>query len=190
MTSGKLLISSVALISVVAMVVFPQGDAKHFTKDGLVFDYAKGWEITDGSNSDAQQLTLTNTANDAQISLFAHRGKIDTPEKFAQAKKAFIDPYVKSNNDRFLQVGAKPQSSPATSEIGGVPAEGVRIKVTLGGEPGEADIYWATLNNRVVVLTFFGSDKELKKATPAWDIIRTSLKVEAAPPKASPSKKP
>lgn len=190
MTSGKLLISGVVLVSVLVMAVFSQGDANHFTKDGLVFDYAKGWEIADQSNADAQQLTLNRAGSDAQIRIFAHRGKVDSPEKLAQAKKAFIDPYVKSVANTFVQMGAKPETAPANSEIGGAPAEGVRVKASLSGEPGEADVYWVTLNNRVVVLTFFGPDKALKQATPAWDAIRASIKVDPSPPKASPTKKP
>lgn len=190
MKSTRLFMACAALVCLLVMAVQPQGDAKHFTKDGLVFDYANGWTIADESNTDAQQVTLNRAGSDAQIRVFAHRGKVDSPEKFAQAKKAFIDPYVKSVSNTFVQMGAKPETTPATSEIGGAPAEGVRVKASLSGEPGEADVYWVTLGNRVVVLTFFGPDKALKQATPAWDTIRTTLKIEPPPPKASPTKKP
>ena len=191
MTSNKLLTAGAALISFFA-IAMSQGEARHFTKDGLVFDYANGWTIADESNTDAQQFTLNRSGSDAQIRIFAHRGKVDSPEKFAQAKKAFIDPYVKSVSNTFVQMGAKPETVPATSEIGGAPAEGVRVKASLSGEPGEAGVYWATLGNRVVVLTFFGPDKALKQATPAWDTIRTTLKIEPPPPKAgaTPKTKP
>ena len=190
MKSTRLLMACAALVCLLVIAVQPQGDAKHFTKDGLVFDYANGWTIADESNTDAQQFTLNRSGSDAQIRIFAHRGKVDSPEKFAQAKKAFIDPYVKSVSNTFVQMGAKPETTPATSEIGGTPADGVRVKASLSGEPGEADVYWATLGNRVVVLTLFGPDKALKQATSAWDTIRTTLQIEALPPKASPTKKP
>ena len=190
MKSTRLFMACAALVCLLVIAVQPQGDAKHFTKDGLVFDYANGWIIADESNTDAQQVTLNRAGSDAQIRVFAHRGKVDSPEKFAQAKKAFIDPYVKSVSNTFVQMGAKPETTPATSEIGGAAAEGVRVKASLSGEPGEAGVYWVTLGNRVVVLTFFGPDKALKQATPAWDTIRTTLKIEPPPPKASPTKKP
>src|SRR5438045_9063559 len=93
MKSTRLLMACAALVCLLVIAVQPQGDAKHFTKDGLLFDYAKGWEVTDASNADAQSLTLNRVGSDAQISVFAHRGKIDTPEKLAQAKKAIIHPY-------------------------------------------------------------------------------------------------
>src|ERR1041384_995278 len=190
MKSTRLLIVCAALVCLLVVAVQPQGEMKHFTKEGLVFDYANGWIIADESNTDAQQFTLNRAGSDAQIRIFAHRGKVDSPEKLAQAKKAFIDPYVKSVSNTFVQMGAKPETTPATSEIGGAPAEGVRVKASLSGEPGEADVFWAMLGGRVVVLTFFGPDKALKQATPVWDTIRTTLKIEPPPPKASPTKKP
>jgi len=182
------------LISGAAMLLFfvtavSQGDTKHFAKDGLAFDYANGWSVTDESTSDAQQLTLNHADSDAQIRVFVHRGKVDTAEKLAKAKAAFIDPYVKSVNDTFVQMGAKPESKPAKTKIGEVEAEGVQLRASLGGEPGEADVYWLPLGNRVVVLTLFGPDTSLRGAAATWDMVRNTIKVEASQPKASASPK-
>ena len=186
MTLIRFLISGAALLLLFAGVQ-AQGNAKHFAKDGLSFDYANGWAITDQSTSDAQQLTLTRTDSEAQIRIFAHRGRVDTPEKMAQAKKAFIDPYVAATNNQFVQMGAKPERSTASTEIGGATAEGVRLRASLSGEAGEATIYWLALGNRAIVVTLFGPDKALKRATPEWDTIRSSLKLELPPP---PGKQP
>ena len=178
------IITAFAILLVAALTtVHAQTPAQHFDKDGLAFDYPNGWTIQDESTKDAQQLTLGRTDSDAQIRLFVHRGKVDTPEKMAQAKKAFIDPYSKSTSDIFVQMGATPQQSTANTQVGTVTAEGVRLRASLSGEPGEAAIYWLTVGNRVVVLTFFGPDAALKKAAPAWDSIRNSLHVaETKPP--------
>jgi hypothetical protein len=89
---------------------------------------------------------------------------------------------------QFVAMGAKPEQSPDASEIGGVKADGVNIKASLGGEAGAAKIYWALVGQRVVVLTIFGPDKETKQLAPAWDLIRTSLKV--VDPKATPAASP
>ena len=174
--------SLVALTSLIAHAQAPSGELKHFSKDGLVFDYPAAWTIEDQSDKDAQQLTLSRSDSEVQIKLYVHRGKVDTPEKMAQAKRAFIDPYIKSTSDMFVQMGATPQQTAATTEVGGAQAEGARLRATLSGEEGEADIYWLAVNNRVAVLTIFGPDKALKQAAPAWDAIRTSLHVEAAKP--------
>ena len=178
------------LIGLTATAQTPGDNAKHFVKDGLVFDYPNGWTLEDQSTTDAQQLTLGRADSEAQIRMFVHRGRADTPEKIAQAKRAFIEPYIKATNDSFVQMGAKPEQTSASAQIGGVQAEGVRLRANLGGEPGEATIYWLALGNRVVVLTFFGSDKSLKQATPAWDAIRNSLHIEEAKPTPKPSPKP
>ena|SRR5438128_2429349 len=160
-----------------------QGEYKHFAKDGLSFDYSNSWTINDESNSDAQQLTLARADSDAQIRIFAHRGRVDTPEKMAEARRAFIDPYITSTTKMFVQLGAKPESTPASTQIGGATADGVRLRAALAGEPGEATIYWLTIGNRVVVLTFFGPDKDLGKATSTWDAIRNSLQIAETTPK-------
>jgi hypothetical protein len=176
----------VVLIALGSIVVAAQ-DSKNFSKDGLSFDYAPGWSLVDNSNSDAQQLTLARANSDVQISVFVHKGRV-TPEKFPEAKKAFIDPYLLSTGKQFLQMGAKPEQAPISSDIGGVKADGVKISAVLGGEPGAANIYWALLGQRVVVLTQFGPDKQLNQQAAAWDLVRTSLKI--FDPKAAPSASP
>jgi len=164
-------------------------DAKQFNKDGIMFNYLPSWTLVDDSNGDAQQVTLTRTDSDAQIRVFIHRGRI-TPEKMPQARKAFIDSYIDSTAKQFIAMGAKPEQSPDSTEIGTSKSEGVNIKASLGGENGAARIYWALINERVVVLTYFGPDKELQKYQPAWDLIRTSLQIEQKKPAAKPSPKP
>jgi len=79
-------------------------------------------------------------------------------------------------------MGAKPEQSPDTTEIGGVKADGVKISASLGGEPGAAKIYWALVGQRVAVLTLFGPDKQMKQLAPAWDLVRTSLKIVETKP--------
>jgi hypothetical protein len=166
-------------------------NAKTFTKDGLLFDYPEGWTLQDDSNGDAQQLTLTKSNSDVQMRIFVHRGRI-TQEKLADAKKAFIDPYVAATVKQFVAMGAKPDQSVDVSEIGGVKADGTIISASLGGEAGAAKIYWALVGQRVAVLTLFGPDNQIKQLAPAWDLLRTSFKVvdTKATPAASPKPSP
>jgi hypothetical protein len=166
-------------------VVQTASTVKNFNTNGVSFEYPDGWTLYDDSNPDAQQLTLTRPKNDVQIRVFVHKGRI-TPEKFADAKKAFIDPYIASTVKQFVAMGAKPDQSADTSEIAGLKAEGVKVAANLG-EPGAAKIYWALVGQRVVILTIFGPDREIKEFTPAWDTVRSSFKVEEkSTPKPSP----
>ena len=174
----RMLMGGMALVLLAASARPQTVEAKHFAKDGLSFDYSNGWAITDESNSDAQQLTLRRDDSDAVIKLFVHRGKVDTPEKMSQARSKLIDPYIERTVKQFVEMGAKPEREPASTQINGAPAEGMRIQAILDHEPGGADIYWLTLGNRLVVLTFFGPDKALQKAKPTWDVVLNSLHVE------------
>jgi hypothetical protein len=177
------------LLAIAVFVIAFVQTPKTYTKDGLSFDYPADWNLQEGVNDDAQQLTLAKANSDVQISVFVHKGRI-TPEKLPDAKKAFIDPYINATANQFVQMGAKPQQAPDSSEIGGVKADGVKISASLGGETGASKIYWAVVGQHVVVLTLFGPDKQLNQNAAAWDLVRNSLKVvdaKAAPaPKASP----
>ena len=182
-------IALLALSSIVGYSQTTPADSKQFSKDGLTFSYQPNWTLADDSNGDAQQVTFSRTDSDAQIRVFAHRGRI-TAEKLPQARKSFIDPYVESTVKQFIAMGARPDQSPESTDIGTTKAEGVLIKASLAGEPGAAKIYWALIGDRVVVLTYFGPDKELKKHQPEFDLIRSSLQIESKKPAAKPSPKP
>ncbi len=164
-------------------------EAQHFSKNGVAFDYPNGWTVSDISDDDAHQYTLARTNSDLQMRVFAHKGRI-TAEKLPEAKKSFIEPYVKAISNQFRQMGATPKETADTTEIAGLPADGVNISASLGGEAGAAKIYWALVGRRVVVLTLCGPDSEIKKYTPAWDLFRTTIKIEEPTPAASPSPKP
>ncbi|HKY45646.1 MAG TPA: hypothetical protein VJM50_21330 [Pyrinomonadaceae bacterium] len=176
----------VAVLFICCVLVNAQ-TPKNFTKNNLSFDYPDGWQLVDDTNEDAQQFTLTKANSDVQIRGFVHKGRI-SPEKLPDAKSKFIDPYIAATAKQFVQMGAKPEQSPDTTEIGGVKADGVNISASLGGEKGAAKIYWALVGQRVVVLTLFGPDDQMKKLSPAWDLVRTSLKIHdpSAAPQPSP----
>lgn len=166
------------------------GDAKEFNKDGLSLNYPAGWSFNDSSDKDAQTMTFGRPDSDAQITVFVFRPPVTTPEKIAEAKRILVDKYVASTKQQFQQEDPKTTSAPATSEIGGVASEGVKIRASLGGVPGVAEIEWAVVGQRLVVLTFLGPDKAATKAAAVWDTIRTSIKIAEPPPQTKPQPKP
>jgi hypothetical protein len=165
-------------------------DAQQFNKDGLAFSYPAGWTFNDTSNADAQQMTFGRPDSDAQITVFVFRALLTSPEKLAEAKRVLVDKYVASTTKSFEQAGGHPESSPASTEIGGVKSDGVKIRASLDGVPGVAEIHWAVVGQRLVVLTFLGPDKALTKAAPAWDTMRNTMKIEEAQPQPKPQPKP
>lgn len=176
------------LFCLAAYAQTPAGDGKQFDKDGVSFGYPAGWSIEDSSNQDLQQLTMTNPRSEAQIRIFVHRGRISA-EKMPDAKKSLIDPYIASTFRQFEDIAAKPVRSSGSVDIGTTKAEGVIIRAMLD-EPGAAEIYWALINQRVVVLTLFGPDKALKQAAPVWEMVRNSLQIADAKAAAKPTPTP
>ena len=165
-------------------------DAKQFSKDGLTFSHPSAWAFNDTSNPDAQQMTFGRSDSEAQITVFVFRTPLITAERLAEAKRVLVEKYVASTTKSFEQAGARPESAPASTEIGGVKTEGVKIRASLDGVPGVAEIHSAVVGQRLVVLTLLGPDRAVAKAAPAWDMIRTSIKVEEAQPKPQPSPQP
>lgn len=161
-------------------------DNKEFNKDGLSFSYPNGWAFNDTSDKDAQRMTLGRTDSEVQISIFVDRDRVTKPEHVAEAKKVLVDTYVAATLKQLQSEDPKATSAPATSEIGGLASEGVKIRASLGGVPGMAEIQWAVVGERWVVLTLFGADQAMKKAAPAWDTIRNSIKISAPEPKTTP----
>ena len=190
MKSSRNFLSLIGLVLLCSLAASAQTDNKEFKKDGLSFSYPAGWTFNDTSNGDAQQMTFGRTDSDAQITVFVFRTPVKKPEQIAEAKHVLVDPYVASTKKEFEQSDPHTQSSPASTEIGGVVSEGVKIRASLDGVPGAAEIHWAVVGPRLVVLTFLGPDKALTKAMPAWDLMRTTLKIEEPQPKAQPAASP
>ena len=182
-------IALVAMWSMAALAQTPAADAKQLSKDGLTFSYPNGWTLVDESNADAQNFNLGRADSEAQLRVFVFRSPVNTPERLAEARKVLIDPYVASTVRQFEQMGAKPQKSPASTEIAKVASEGVRIAASLDGVPGAAEIYWAVIGTRLVVLTMLGPDRALKQASPAWDALRNSIAIAEVKPAPQPTPK-
>lgn len=172
-----------AMVLFCGLSVSAQTDNKEFNKDGLSFSYPNGWAFNDKSDKDAQKMDFGRPDSEAQITVFVDRDHLTKPEHVAEVKKVLVDKYVAATLKSFQAEDPKTTSAPATSEIAGLASEGVKIRASLGGVPGSAEIQWAVVGERLVVLTLFGSDQALKKATPAWDTIRNSIKIAGPQPK-------
>ncbi len=188
MTSLRFLLGCVAIL-LLAVIALPQDpNVRHFEKDGLSFDYPAGWQLSDQSTGQMQFLELAS--GDVVIRVRAPREWLKTPEKEAQAKKLFHDDYVQSFASQFEQQGMTPKRSPATTQISGADAEGVKLRAVMDRQPGGLDSYYRIISDRLIHLSILGSEKEMTADAAAWDMIRNSLKVEPPPqPKPTPTPK-
>lgn len=178
-----------AMVSLVGAAL-AQNSNQHFAKEGLSFDYPAGWAIDESKSSGQMQYLTFGRDGYALIVVRAPRAVVDTPEREANAKKVvqegFVDAWIKN----FEGQGAKPDRSEVTTEIAGGPAQCTRLSASLEGEPGRVDICYRLLEKKMVQIAIIGSSKDIGRTTPAWDLIRNSLKVEAPAQKSSPAASP
>jgi len=165
-------------------------NVKHFEKDGLSFDYPANWRFSDQSTGQMQYLQMARDGF-AEIRIRVPREWLKTPDKEAAAKKLIQDQYVDSFASQLQQAGLTPKRSTPATQISGADAQGARVRAVMDGEPGGMDSYFNVTSDRLVQMSIIGSEKEIAKSAPVWDMIRNSLKVEPPPqPKASPSPSP
>lgn len=182
-----------SLVGLIAYSQTPAAETKHFEKDGLSFDYPAGWQVNDQSTPQMQAIQVLRGDDYAELRLRVPREWLRTPQKEAEAKRIIQDRYVEQFVDSIQQAGMRPTRASATTEIGGATAEGVRIRAVLGGDPGGLDSFYRVISDRFVQLSQLGSERDMAKSVPAWDMIRNSLKVEPPPepkPQASPNSSP
>src|SRR5688500_10058657 len=91
----------------------PNPDVKHFTKDGLSFDYPNGWDVSDQSTGQLQYLSLSR-AGYAGIMVRSPRAGIDTKEKEDHARQLVQEGFVQAWAKNFTDSGAKAERSVVT----------------------------------------------------------------------------
>jgi len=156
----------------------PEG-SRRFEKDGLAFDFADKWELSDQSNAAAQQLVLTEKALDAQIMIVVLRRTLSSGKQEEEAKTALIEPGINRVLRQYEATNVKVARSPLEIELAGAPAEGTQLQFEVDGNPGTTEICWGVVGKRLVQLFFIRPDKTSAETGVCWSLIRTSLKVDA-----------
>jgi hypothetical protein len=177
------LVACLGLSLLIGVALAQDPNIKHYDKDGLSFDYPANWQLSEQSTGQMQFLELTR--GDLVLRVRSPREWLKTPEKEAQAKKLFQDQYVDGFAKQFEQQSMQPKRSAITTTIAGANADGTRLRVVMDRQPGGLDSYYLILSDRMVNLSILGSESDITKAAPVWDLIRNSLKI-APPPQASP----
>jgi hypothetical protein len=186
----RTLIFATALLLLLASAFGQDPNVKHFVKDGLSFDYPANWQTSDQSTGQMQYIQIARDGY-AEIRIRVPREWLKTPEKEAAAKKLIQDQYVDSFAAQVEQAGLHPKRSTAITQISGADAEGVKLRAVMDGQPGGLDSYFRIVSDRLVQLSIIGSEKEIAKSAPVWDMIRNSLAVEPPPqPKSTPQPSP
>lgn len=177
------LIACLALSLLIVSALAQDPNVKHYDKDGLSFDFPANWQFSDQSTPQMQYIQMARDGF-AEIRIRIPREWLKTPEKEAAAKKLIQDQYVDTFANQVEQAGMNPKRSvAAATQISGTEAQGTRIRAVMDGQPGGMDSYFNITSDRLVQMSIIGSEKEIAKSAPVWDMIRNSLKVAPAPEK-------
>lgn len=151
----------------------------HFAKSGLSFDYPAAWKIEDLSNQNGQQLVLTSGGSGgAQIMVISRFERVSSADQLATARREVADTFIETMWQELQKIDPKVSRNVAQIEAAGAEATGVSLRAVLNNEPGRADIFSLLLNQRLVMLSLIGSDKELAQAATAWTTIRRTLQIQ------------
>ena len=156
-----------------------------YSRDGLSFNYPLDWPVTDESNATAQNLSLDRSHKDAMIMIVVMRAQMNA-QQFAEAQPKLTKAITTALATEIVNLGAQSQRISISENIGGVTAQGQRFRASLQGETGDADVYWLHLGGRLVHVIFVGSDQERARAAPAWNMICSTLRINASPIEPTP----
>lgn len=159
----------------------PQSGTKHFAKDGLSFDYPASWALADRSTSAAQHLVITLPAISTLIMVIAHRDAVTTFDQSLAVRSAITEPFIENMAEKFRS-GKKMERESLCTEVGDFKAVGgVRLRGLFNNLPTTGEVYTFLLGRRFVNLVYIRADKDDAQGSPAWGMIRSTLKIETLP---------
>jgi TonB family protein len=165
-----------------------------YEKDGLSFSYPAGWRVEDRSNTQAQHLILTREGGSSLVMVVAYRDLVSTNAQFAAARDQITKPYADSVARELGLKEATALQGALCRPIGDrFAAAGFRVKGQLKGQPSKGEVYVAMLGRRFVSVVFVRPDVEDAQASPDWNAVLETLKVEVpadAPPPAEELRSP
>ena len=176
---GLLALVTMSCLIAAANPTGPQTNS--YSRDGLSFEYPADWPLSDQSDAQAQTLSLDRGQNEAKILILVLRQRMG-PQQLAEAQARMTQAIVDSLTQSFTQEGLRPLPSSVSAMIGGRQATGIRLRAVLQNEAGNADVYWLALGDRLVHLILIGADPELARASNAWNMVCSTLRVEGGIP--------
>jgi hypothetical protein len=178
----RLLAATIVLLAL-GLVTELSAQTSRYVRDGLSFTYPSDWPLTDESDATAQSLNLDRGKDDAKIMIVALRTQLSS-QQLAEVQPKMTEAIAGGLMQEIAKLGGQAQRSSISQNIGGVNAQGIRLRATVKAETGDADIYWLHLGGRLIHVIFVGSDQERVRAAYAWNTFCATLRVGtvASPP--------
>lgn len=151
-----------------------------FSNGGVTFQYPSAWTLTDKSTESNQHLVLELKGTAAQIMVLVERTPSTQPGQRGEALRTRTNTFADLMTRELEKVGATVQRSEVTTDVGGVQADGLRLRANPGGAPGSVEVYSFVLGGRIVMLTLLRPDSDASAAAPAWTSVRSSLRVTSS----------
>lgn len=187
MTKSKRFIRYLSVALILLTASFAYGQINQYTRDGLSFSYPPGWALKDESDAQTQTLNLDPGKDGVKIVIVALRRQMNAAE-LAEAQPRLTQAIVDTLAQTLAKLGAQVQRNSVSYPIGGVQAQGIKLRASLQGDTGDADIYWLVLGGRLIHVVYLGSDRERASATNPWNMICSTLRVGTpaiAPPQSA-----
>lgn len=175
----------ILLFSILVLSTPLAAQVNQYSKDGLSFSYPSDWPAQEEINEQVLMVSLDRGEKEAKIMVMAFRGTM-TQEQINQVQASVTQALADTFTQAIQQQGGQAQRSFASVAAAGRQASGIRLRAVIKGDPGNAEIYWLTLNNRLVYLVFVGSDTERARASVAWNMVCTTLRVGGGAPSEPP----
>lgn len=102
-------------------------------------------------------------------------------QQLGVAQSKMTEAIVSGLSEEIAKFGAQAERTAIADKFGDVYAQGVRLRASLKGDTGDADIYWFQIGGRLIHVIFVGSDQERARASSAWKMIRATFRVETTP---------
>lgn len=168
------MIISLLTLSVNAQTTEPE--LNKFATAGVSFSYPAGYAVTDESTEAAQQFVIGRRGKSAQLTIIVVRA-MTMGDEMPDALERFKELLVR-NAEMTLADDNASKGTPIAMQFGTRQAEGVQLR-SQGNRNRIADVVWLRWNFRLVALTFIRSAVEDAAEARLWEIVRSSLKIEA-----------
>jgi TonB family protein len=166
------------LLCIQASAQSPAVATENYSKEGLSFDYPKGWTLADKSNATAQEIILVLPGTSAVIQVVAFRELLQSAEQVRATQESVTIPHAMKLASKLSSPLSQLLDNADCLPIGKRLASGVRLTGLLDKQPISAYVYTIVLGQRFLTFTYIRADKDDARGAEGWKMLLDTLKVE------------
>ena len=151
---------------------------EHYAKEGLSFDYPKGWTLTDKSNATAQEIVLTVPGTSVVIQVVAFRELLQNAGQVRATRDSVTMRHAMNLASRFGSPLSQLSDSADCLPVGQRLASGFKLIGQLDKQPITGYVYSIVLGQRFLNFTYIRVDKDDARGAEGWKMLLDTLKVE------------